>query len=346
VKPLDRIDLDHILLHTKSIWSAARGRRIFISGGTGFFGAWLLESLAHCNRELDLNLSATVLSRDPAAFLSKMPHLGAEPSIRFLRGDVRSFGFPGEDHDYFIHGAAPTSAVAPGQQFELMSTLLDGARRVLAFAQTTGARRFLFVSSGAVYGPQPENLSHIPEGYLGGPDWLDPASTYAEGKRVCEQLCSLTALVSAIEFRIARCFAFAGPHLPLDQHFAIGNFIRDALAGRNIAIRGDGTPLRSYLYAADLAVWLWTLLFRECDSRAPSIAVNVGSSEAISIRDLAQTVIEELDPALAIGLGQKPIEGRLPQRYVPDVRAAESRFGLRQFIGLRESIRRTANWHR
>ncbi|MGA2535318.1 MAG: NAD-dependent epimerase/dehydratase family protein [Terracidiphilus sp.] len=345
MKPLDRVDLDHILLHTKPIWNAVRGKSIFISGGTGFFGAWLLESLAHCNRELDLNLSATVLSRDPAAFLNKMPHLSGELSIRMLQGDVRSFSFPEEDFDYVIHGAAPTTAVTPGHHFDLLSTLLDGTRRMLALAQTRGTKRFLFVSSGAVYGRQPENLSHIPEDYLGGPDWLNLASTYAEGKRVCEQLCSLTAQESGIEFGIARCFAFVGPHLPLDQHFAIGNFIRDALAGKNIAIQGDGTPMRSYLYAADLVIWLWTMLLADCQPKAQPLVLNVGSGEAISILDLAREVVNALAPTLSIEIA-RAVSGGPVLRYVPDVQKAEAILNLRETIGLRDAIRRTAAWHR
>jgi len=346
VKPLPNEDLDHVLRHTLPLWEQARGRRVFISGGTGFFGAWLLESLAYCNRKLDTGIAATVLSRDPGAFARRMPHLASEPCIRMLQGDVRDFAFPTEEFEYVIHAAAPTSSAAASQPLELLSTLLDGTKRMLAFAEARGAKRFLLTSSGAVYGRQPQNLSHIPEDYLGGPEWLDSNAAYAEGKRVCEQMCSLYTRNSEIEFIIARCFAFVGPHLPLNQHFAIGNFIADALACRNIAVRGDGTPMRSYLYGADLAIWLWTMLL--CDSLPglnPHI-FNVGSGEAISIRDLAQVVVEELGPSLKVEVAKAAIAGEPRLQYVPDVRSAENSLGLRQTIGLREAIQRTAAWHR
>lgn len=346
VKPLPTEDLELVLAHTRPLWEQARGRRLFISGGTGFFGAWLLESLAYCNRELGLGLSATVLSRDPGAFARKMPHLVGEPCIRMLRGDVRDFAFTPEEFEYVIHAAAPASTAAASQPTELLSILIDGTKRMLEFARARGAKRFLLTSSGAVYGRQPQNVSHLPEDYVGGPPWLDPNAVYAEGKRVSEQMCSLYARESGIDFIIARCFAFVGPHLPLDQHFAIGNFIADALAGRNIAVRGDGTPMRSYLYGADLVIWLWTMLLRDSLPGSNPHVFNVGSAEAFSIRDLAQVVVEELDPSLKVEVAKAPIAGEPRLQYVPDVHRAENRFGLRQSIGLREAIRRTAAWHR
>jgi len=346
MKPLPAEDLDHILKYTLPLWEKARGRNIFLSGATGFFGAWLLESLVWGNRRLDTGIAATVLSRDPEAFVRRMPHLASEPCIRLLQGDVRDFDFPPEEFEYVIHAAAPASAAAASQPLELLSTLFDGTKHMLEFAKACGAKRFLFTSSGAVYGRQPQNLSYIPESYLGGPDWLDKNAAYAEGKRVSEQMCSLYVQESEIEFIIARCFAFVGPHLPLNQHYAIGNFIADALAGRSIAVRGDGTPVRSYLYGADLAIWLWTMLLRESMPGPNPHVYNVGSGEAISIRDLAQVVVEELDPRLEVTVAEAPIAGGPRLHYVPDVSIADDCLGLRQSIGLRDAIRRTAAWHR
>jgi nucleoside-diphosphate-sugar epimerase len=346
VRPLAGEDLEHVLKATAPLWERAHGRRIFISGGTGFFGAWLLESLAYCNRELDTGIEATVLSRDPERFAGRMPHVAGDGCIRMVKGDVREFAFPEGRFEYVIHAAAATSAEAAGKPMERLTTLVDGARRMIELAQVARARRFLYVSSGAVYGPQPEEMSHIPEDYVGGPRWLDADAAYAEGKRVGEQMCAAAAREAETEFTIARCFAFAGPHLPLDQHYAIGNFVGDALAGRNIAVRGDGTPMRSYLYGADLAVWLWTMLLGEAADGARLRVFNVGSGEALSIRELARTVAEEIDPSLQVEVAREAAAGAPKLQYVPDVGKAERELGLRPRIGLREAIRRMAAWWR
>ena len=150
---------------------------------------------------------------------------------------------------------------------------------MLEFAAMAGVRRLLYVSSGAVYGAQPADLAKIPETYSGACDPLDPRTAYGQAKRLAEHLCGVSAANSALETVIARAFAFVGPGLPLDGHFAIGNFIADALAGREIKVKGDGTAMRSYLYAADLAAWLVKLL-AQGESGA---AYNVGSDAAFPL---------------------------------------------------------------
>ena len=277
-------DLDHILGQTQGMWEELRGSRLFITGGTGFFGCWLLESLAWANNALGLGASALVLTRDPVAFKRKAPHLAGSPSIDLLAGDVRSFDFPGGEFSHVIHAATETSATARREDpLFLFDTIVGGTRRTLEFSRKCGARKFLLTSSGAVYGRQPPDLTHVPESYPGGPDPADPRSDYGEGKRAAELLCALYARHHGLHANIARCFAFVGPYLPLDAHFAIGNFIRDGLNKGPIRVNGDGTTYRSYLYAADLAVWLWTILFRGESCRP----YNVGSDGALTIGDLA-----------------------------------------------------------
>lgn len=339
--PLPRRDLDLVAQLTSPLWDEMRNQRLFITGGTGFFGCWLVESFCFINRLLALNACVTILTRNPGAFLQKCPHLSSDAAITLYQGDVRSFGFPNGKFQYVIHAATETSAKqATEAPLEMLSTIVAGTERTLEFAATHGARKFLLTSSGAVYGQQPADVTHIPESYGGAPDQLEPASVYGEGKRTAELLCSLFRNTSNVECKIARCWAFCGPYLPLDQHFAIGNFIADVLAGRPIQIKGDGTPRRSYLYAADLAVWLWTILFR-----APALVpINVGSANDVSILQLAETVAATLNPRAEIQVARKATPGAAPIRYVPCVDRARELLGLRATVALDEGIRRTAAW--
>lgn len=335
-------DLDHILHHTEGLWEELRGQRIFITGGTGFFGCWLLESFAWANDTLGLDATAVVLTRNLAAFRNKAPHLVAHPAIQFHLGDVRSFEFPNGSFSHVIHAATEASAKLNEEDSLLMfDTIVEGTRRTLEFAQQCGAQKFLLTSSGAVYGKQSPEMTHITEEYVGTPDSTDPRAAYGEGKRVAELLCALYAKQYGLEAKIARCFAFVGPYLPLDIHFAIGNFIRDALGGRPIQVNGDGTPYRSYLYAADLAIWLWTILLRGQSCRP----YNVGSEAALTISELAQQVATCCQPAARVEIACEPQAGKLPERYVPSVQRSALELGLRQTIDLGDSIRRTIHWH-
>lgn len=335
-------DLEEIAAHTQGLWDELRGRHLFITGGTGFFGCWLVESFCYVNRLLALNARATILTRNPGAFARKCAHLASDPAITLQCGDVRSFTFPDGEYSHVVHAATEASSKqALEAPLEMLSTIVAGTERALQFASSHGTQKFLLTSSGAVYGKQAPQTTHVPETYSGAPDPLAPVSVYAEGKRIAELLCALYNQKVSMECKIARCWAFCGPHLPLDQHFAIGNFIGDVLAGRPIKIRGDGTARRSYLYAADLAVWLWTILFR-----APSLVpINVGSANDVSILELAQMVARTLNPETQIDVSQTPVAGVAPNRYVPSVDRARGLLQLRQTVTLEDSIQRTAAWY-
>jgi nucleoside-diphosphate-sugar epimerase len=336
-------DLDHILEQTRELWDEMRGSRIFLTGGTGFFGCWLLESLLAANDQFSLGASATVLTRNPEAFKCKAPHLAAHSCVELITGDVRSFEFPDGEFRYVVHAATEASAKQASEApVEMFTTIVDGTRRALEFARHCGTRKFLLTSSGAVYGKQPPEISHIGEEYTGAPIPTDPRSVYGEGKRCAELLCSLYSAGYGIECKIARCFAFVGPHLPLDVHFAIGNFIQDVMCGRPVRVNGDGTPRRSYLYAADLAIWLWTILFRGANCRP----YNVGSRSDLSIAELAMMVADALEPGTAVLIAKSAEPGRALERYVPCTTRAEQELGLREHVPLVDAIRRTAAWAR
>jgi dTDP-glucose 4,6-dehydratase len=287
-----------------------------------------------------------------------------------VAGDVSTFAAPVGALDLCIHAAAEVGNPHQGDQpLKVFDTIVQGTRRMLDLAQAAGARRFLLASSGAVYGPQPTDLECMPESYGGAPNQLHTANAYGNGKRVAEWLaCAYAAQVaqpaqpapsttSAPPFTpskpsaeasfsptIARIFAVLGPGLPLDGHFAAGNFIRDALAGRALQINGDGTPLRSYLYTADLCVWLLRIL----ESGTAGQAYNVGSGHALSIAGLAQRVVEAAGTTVPIHV-QTPLPATLPPppaRYVPDTSKARQALDLAEYTMLDTALRKTIQWTR
>jgi nucleoside-diphosphate-sugar epimerase len=333
-------DLDHVLDHTRDLWDELRGQRIFITGGTGFFGCWLLESLLWANRKLDLKAQAVILTRQPVAVKQTLPHLMLDPAISLHEGDMRTFTFPSGQFSHIIHAATETSHQTIGPLLKYSSNI-DGTRRVLDFACASGVRKILFTSSGAVYGKQPSEMTHIPEYYVGAPEATDPNTAYGQSKRASEFLCAAYADKYGLQTLIARCFAFIGPRLPLNSSFAAGNFIQDAMNGRPIQVSGDGTPYRSYLYAADLAIWLWTILFKGRSCRP----YNVGSENDLTIAQLAQIVGSTIAPNSPIQIATKQIPGQPVTRYVPRTQRAKMELGLQEFIELPDAIQRTVQWY-
>jgi dTDP-glucose 4,6-dehydratase len=335
-------DLDHVLQHTEGLWQDLRGERIFITGGTGFVGTWLLETLLWANQKHGLNIRSTVLTRNPAAFQKRSPGLAFDPAITLLAGSATGFDFPEGAFTFLIHAATERPIQAnPEHPYSTFFADVDATARVLEFASCCGARRMLFTSSGAVYGKQPAAVTNVPEDYSGAPAATDIHSAYGQAKRASEFLCCSAAQARSFEVAIARLFAFVGPYLPLDANYAAGNFLRDVLAGGPVRIVGDGTPYRSYLYAADLAIWLWTMLLR-----APSgVPFNVGSSHEITIADLARRVVEKTAPETEVNIAATPIPGAPASRYVPDTTRAERHLGLQTWVPVEEGIQRTYDWH-
>jgi dTDP-glucose 4,6-dehydratase len=302
-------------------------RRVFLTGGTGFVGKWLLTLFQTLEAEV------VVLSRNPDDFLTRCPMFGNNPHSAFVQGDVRDFIFPEGSFDCVIHAATEASARLENENpEERFSVIVDGTRRVLKFSKQAGVQRLLYISSGAVYGIQPPELSHIPETFS-----CNPVTAYGKGKFQAEQMC----LESGIDTVIARPFAFVGPWLPLDAHFAIGNFIGNCLRAEPITIKGDGTPLRSYMYGSDLADWLVTLLLKGRSGEA----YNVGSEKAISIADLAHLVRSVAGTDNEIKVFRQPVPGSLPARYIPATKKAADELGLRLQVGLKKAISETISWH-
>lgn len=298
-------------------------RKIFLTGGTGFFGKSILSMVS---RGFLPDTQFVILSRNPSRFLAEYPEFSRLNNVRYVAGDVRNFAFPEGHFDEVIHAATPAvTTLPPG---EMRSIILDGMTRVIEFTRKCGAEKMLFTSSGAVYGHQPPTCTNMGEDFP-----CAPVTEYGIAKLEAENRC----LQSGIHPLIARCFSFVGPYLNLDIHFAIGNFIRNALNGGPIVIQGDGTPYRSYLYADDLVEWLFAILERGEFDRP----YHVGSPDGISIKDLAGKVASHFAPEPEIKILGTPQTGAPISRYVPDVSRAMRELHLKKTVSLDQAIQKT-----
>lgn len=331
--------LDDDFAEVETDLRALSGRRILITGGTGFVGKWLLETLSWARERLGIRYDITLLARNPERFRNEHPRLGSLDFVRFVRGDVRKPELSGA-FDGIVHAATTTvPSLGVGQRRELLDSITTGGDAILAIAARSGPIPVLLTSSGAVYGALPPTIDRVEETFAGAPDPLRPENTYHEGKRLTELQCALYAEEFGIEPKIARMFAFVGPYLPLDAHFAIGNFLRDGLAGRHLEVSGDGRPLRSYLYATDMIAWLLAIFVRG----TPMRAYNVGSDVAIDISNLATLVAERTGAPGTIVRGTPDLTAP-PPRYVPSNERIRAELRVTQRVGLAAAIDRTVTF--
>jgi nucleoside-diphosphate-sugar epimerase len=341
-KPLPYDDLDSIVDRTADVWSACAGARLFITGGTGFIGSWLLEAVQHANRVTGSGIEIVALSRDPDKARAHAPHLFNSADVTLIKGDVTDFGADVGSIDLCIHAATDVAdPTKTSDKLRVFDTNVVGTRNVLDFAQAHGASRFLLTSSGAVYGRQPSALSHMPETFSGAPDPLDIDTAYGQGKRAAEWLVSAYGQHSELYVAIARIYALIGPGIPLDGPFAAGNFIRDALGRKTITINGDGRPVRSYLYMADACVWLLRILL----SGESGHAYNVGAEREVSIVELARMIEDFCGSDMPATPRVAPTDAPAP-RYVPDTTKARSALNVEEMTSLEDALLKTINWNR
>lgn len=350
-------DLEHIACNIADIHTL-KNASLFLTGGTGFFGKWLLEGLLWATERHGLNLRLTLLSRDPQKFLNTHPHYTRHSNLSFVKGDLSQ----GVDmanitsrFTHCIHAATLTgNHTDPALPYNHLQADINGANLIIDIARRDKAQ-VLVVSSGGVY-TMPftaarcagENPQHFDNQIHGGlREEISDSSTFAEwnlfyglGKRTMEALTVAAGQKYGFDVKIARPFAFIGPWLELDRNFAAGNFIRDALQGNPITIMSDGSAIRSYLYPSDMVIWLLTILLRGRNG----VPYNVGSKEAISIAELAHLIAKVAGlTEEAVQILGKPNFGAA-NTYLPNTERAEQELGLKQRISLQDAIARTMVW--
>lgn len=315
------------------------GSKILICGATGFVGTWLTSSLLEANEEMNLGLEIVVISRDEEMARNKLAPHGKDP-LTIVKGDFASEINPlqdlGHEFTHIVHLATPAVASTGSlDAAKSYASTVQGARNMIDYAaEIVAPPVLLHTSSGGVYGKQPISMERIAEGWIN--ENLDnEISDYGRAKLEAEKIISQASKDGKVRAANPRLFAFLGPHLAMDAHFAVGNFMRDALAGRSISIEGNPATRRSYLYPTDLTDWLLAILVEPHD-----VVLHVGSRIPVEMSELAQKVSETFNgvPISYLGLDIPP------SSYVPETRVMQNTYGVSQNIDYEEGIRRWANW--
>ena len=297
--------------------------RVFLTGGTGFLGKWILASILLANIEYCARIETICLTRDPDKFIKENPYFNAVNLIDFVQGDIRSVKTNLGEFDFLIHSATPSTLQNDAK--DLNSIIIEGTKNILSLE----ANKTLYISSGGVYGNHGKDVCELNEDMT-----CCPLTPYSKAKVIAENYCK----ENSSNIVIARPFSFIGPYLPLDAHFAAGNFIAHALYAEDIIIKSDGSALRSYMYPSDFVEWIWKILL---EGKSGEV-FNVGSDEAISIFELATLIrLERQNSNLAIRILGEPVDPTNISCYIPNITKVKETLNLKIKTSLKDAIHQT-----
>ena len=293
-------------------------RSLAVIGGTGFFGKSTLDAFARGLLEPWKIGRVIAASRRPEKLARDHPEL-IGPNVELATLDLAGEGVALPRADYVIHAANTTDAraYATDPLRERAAILAAADRFVERAAIDCPDARIVYTSSGAVYGQQPAGVAGLDEEapFAGADGMVAYKRDYAEAKRLAEEAIARYGHDRGAHVAVARCFAFVGPYLPRDQHFAVGNFLADGIAGRPVTVNARHPVIRSYMHADDLVRWLLTI----ADAASSACPIyNVGSDEGVDVADLARRVAARYGV-----LTQVPDQAASPiDRYVPSIARA------------------------
>ena len=314
---------------------------ILFIGGTGFFGKAFINYIKN-NNILDCN-QVTIVGRSVESFLADNLEFSQLENIKYISADILNdmTQLEGNHFSHVVHAAADATNISNLKHIDRFDQIVNGTRNILEFVRNKLPNaKFLFISSGAVYGQMPENMNQFTEDFNGNTNNLESHNVYSIAKQTAEHLCSLYHDEHGLNISIARCFCFSGIHLPLNVHFAIGNFVQNVIDDKDIIIKGDGKSVRSYLDQDDMSEWILEILRNDKFNKT---TYNIGSEDSISIKELAMLIIDLSNKDLEVEIQNINSINLKKSVYVPNCKKIQECFGIRQKISLSESIIKMIN---
>ena len=318
LKPYNPSDLDEICIRGKTFIDKFSNTEVVVAGSTGFIGSWITAALDHANHHYGSKIKITGLSRGPSQIQKEK-----YPTSNFMQVDVSKSPMRlNSNPSCIINGATPSSPTHGGEDaLQVLSASIEGTQNLINLANSKDSCTFINLSSGIVTKRERDldlNLSNIKDAYL-------------EGKRTSEKLVEEATSKGNILGKNFRLYAFAGPGISLTDHFAVGNFINDAIQNKPITIKGNPDTTRSYLYPTDLVSNIF-----DCASNDGAEVVEIGSSLRTTMFELANLVNRVLNNS---GINQ--VENFVDaDEYLPN-----GNFSVTdQKVSLEEAISRWGSW--
>ncbi len=308
-------------------------KTVVVTGGVGLIGFHLCLSLMNSGYKVICIDNLSTSRKGNLSVLQK------NNLFRYVHCDISEKMPALSEIELIYHLACPASPIHYQKNpVKTIKTNVSGTINVLESAKKLDAG-VVFTSTSEVYGnpeihPQPEN-------YNGNVDTGSPRSCYDEGKRCAETLCFDYKRQFGIDVSIARIFNTYGPNMADNDGRVVSNFITKALAGKDLIIHGDGTQTRSFCFVEDTVKGLKTFINHYKHFTGP---VNLGSTEEISIKYLAETIIRLTNSSSEIKFS-KPAPAD-PVRRKPDIALAEKTLSWKAAVPLEEGLVRTINWFR
>jgi UDP-glucuronate decarboxylase len=295
--PIIKEDLERIA-SVQLPWESLKNKTILVTGGGGFLAAYMIKSLIAISRRHKLNINVICVSRSIRSVQTRLSTYFGTPDFSVFQHDISQplpSDFPCAN--LIIHSASLASPKHYG--VDPIGTLLanaTGTMYLLEHARKIRSEKFLFFSSGEVYGAPVDSIRLVSEQDFGYLDPMNVRSCYAESKRIGETMCAAWAKQHGLHASVVRPFHTYGPGMALDDGRVFADFVADVVAKRDIVLKSDGLALRPFCYIADATIGFLTVLLSGGKAEAYNIA---NPAAEISIKDLA-TIVAGLFPERGI----------------------------------------------